>query len=83
MGRFEKINKILRTIDSKNSGYVDTLNDNDVNNIPEVKELLKGWKIVNFSVIRDNETKILANGSKTNIGGNRLISFNFTLIPNI
>ena len=83
MGGFEEINQVLRAIDNKNPGYVDTLNDNDVNNIPELKELLKGWRIVNFSVKRDNETKKFSGGSKTNIGGNRLVGFKYNLIPDI
>jgi hypothetical protein len=84
MGRFEEINKVLRAIDSKNPGYVDTLNDNDVNEIPEIKELLNGWKIVNFFVIHDKDTiGLFGSPKKENIGGNRLVGFDYDLIPDI
>jgi len=83
MGWFEEINKVLRVIDSKNPAYLDTLNDSDVNNIPEVKELLRGFKIVNFTVNRDNETIRLADSTKVNIGGNRLVGFNYQIVPDI
>ncbi len=83
MGWFDEINKVLRVIDSKNPGYVDTLNDNDINNIPEVKKLLKGFKIVNFSVKRDNEKQGLGDGTKKNAGGNKLREFNYTIEPDI
>jgi hypothetical protein len=83
MGRFEDINQILRTIERKDPGYVDTLDDNAVNELQEVKDIRKRWRIKNFKVNRDNEFKVLGDGSATNIGGNRLISFKYDLIPDI
>jgi hypothetical protein len=79
MGRRDKIDQFLRDIENKKPCYVDTLSDFDVNEIPEVKELLKGFRIVNFTVIRDNETTRLADGSIKNKGGNKLLGFNYTL----
>ena len=80
MGIRDKIDQVLKTIDNKKPGYVDSLNDYDVNEIPEVKELLKGWRIVNFFVMRDKDTIGLAGSpKKVNTGFNRLLGFNYTL----
>ena len=83
MGRFEDINQILRTIERKDPGYVDTLDDNAVNEIQEVKDIRKRWRIKNFKVNRDNEFKVLGDGSAKNISGNRLIGFKYDSIPDI
>ncbi|MBL7085833.1 MAG: hypothetical protein ISS28_01855 [Candidatus Cloacimonetes bacterium] len=80
---YQQINEVLMDLEKKNPGFVDKLDDYEVNQIQEVKKILKGFKIVNFTVNHDNKTIRLAGSTKVNIGGNRLVGFNYTLIPNI
>lgn len=83
MGHFEKINQVLRSIDEQYPAFFDTLNDDAINEIREVKKIRKNWRIVNFKVIRDNDIEQLADGSISNKGGNRLIDFEYELVPEI
>ena len=83
MDCFDEIYKILEAIESKNPGCLDSLDDNAVNNIPEVKAIRNKWRIKNFKVNRDNETMVRGDCSTKNIGGNKLKGFSFQLIPGI
>lgn len=80
---YQQINEVLMDLEKKNPGFVYKLDDYEVNQILEVKKILKGFKIVNFSVKRDNETIRLAGSTKVNIGGNRLVGFNYQIVPDI
>ena len=75
-----KINDILRKLEKDNPGFVDKLNDKSVNEIRELQSLLKGFKITNFFVKRDNKTIPLEDGTARNIGRNKLIGFSYNLI---
>ena len=79
----DEIKKILEAIECKNPGCLDSLDDNAVNNIPEVKAIRNKLRIKNFKVNRDNETMLRGDGSTKNIGGNKLNGFKFDLIPDI
>lgn len=83
MGRFEEIKQVLRMIDERDSGFLDKLDDNAINQLQEVKDIRKKWRLKNFKVNRDNQTIPLNDGSKKNIGRNRLVGFKFDLIPDI
>ena len=79
----DKIRDILHSLDRKNPGCLDLLDDNAINNIPEIKAIRYKWHIIDFKVNRDNETIIIRNHTKKNIGGNKLKGFSFRLIPKI
>jgi len=78
----DKIRDILHSLDSKNPGCLDLLDDNAINNIPEIKAIRYKWHIRDFKVNRDNETIIIRDYTK-NIGCNKLKGFSFKLIPKI
>jgi hypothetical protein len=83
MDIYDEIKKILHSLENENHGCLDSLDDNAVNNIPEIKAIRYKWQIKDFKVNRDNETMVLRNRKLKNIGGNKLKGFSFKLIPKI
>lgn len=75
-----KINDVLRKLEKENPGFVDKLNDESVNEIKEIQSFLKGFRIANFFVKRDNRTTPLNDGTTKNIGENRLTGFSYDMI---
>ncbi len=75
-----KIESILRDIDVNNPGILDGYSDNDLNNIPEIKEILKDHiEIENFSFKRDYSSIKLGDETIKKTGSGKIKSFSFTL----
>lgn len=76
----KKIESILRKIDENNPGVLDGYSDNDINNIPEIQEILKDHiEILNFSFKRDYSSIKLGDGTTKETGSGKIKSFSFTL----
>ncbi len=76
----KKIESILRKIDENNPCVLDGYSDNDINNIPEIQEILKDHiEILNFSFKRDYSSIKLGDETIKETGSGKIKSFSFTL----
>jgi len=82
-----KIRVILLEMERKQPGILDNFTEEDINRIPEIKEILaiKRFKIINFRVVRDNNNNTSIShdfrsckNNQTHLGL-RSIKFNFAI----
>jgi len=82
-----KIRLILLEMERKQPGILDDFTGEDINNIPEIKEMLmlKRFRIINFRVVRDNNNNTsishdfrTCKNNQTSLGI-RSIKFNFAI----
>ena len=81
-----KIRTILLEMERKQPGILDNFTEEDINEIPRIKEILeiKRFKIINFRVVRDNNNTAISldfrscKNNQTHLGL-RSIKFNFAI----